>query len=262
MNSQAFSAPSGFLLADACLKDWPTGFYGWHPQRYEHNYSKYLERGGLVRPGMDVRPFVAVTGVTEVARCADMGRFYFLCLAFDQIVKEGVQGNFAELGVDKGHTAGLLANFARRIGTGLYLFDTFEGFTEKDLTGVDAGRRIEFADTSLEKVRAVVGEENTRFIKGRFPDSVTEIPDNLIFSLVHIDCDLYAPAFSALEYFYPRMAPGGFMIIHDYHSLYWDGLENAVDQFFFDKPECVVPVPDNMGTVTVRKSRKPSTHES
>lgn len=242
---------AGFVAAN--ISNWPDGFYGCHPQRYEHNYPKYIEQGGLVRPGLDVSSFVTANGVVDPARCADTARYYFFCLAFDHIVKEGLRGHFAELGVDKGHTAALLAAFARRIGVTLYALDTFEGFSEQDLKNIDAGRKIEFTDTSLERVRATVGEDHVRFIKGHFPGSTSQMPDDLTFSFVHIDCDLYAPTRSALEYFYPRMTPGGFIVIHDYHSLFWDGLEKAVDEFFHDKPETVLPVPDACGTVAVRK---------
>jgi hypothetical protein len=51
------------------------------------------------------------------------------------------------------------------------------------------------------------------------------------------------------------MAPGGFLIVHDYSSLHWNGAERAVDEFFADKPECVVPLTDGAGSVVVRKAR-------
>lgn len=59
---------------------------------------------------------------------------------------------------------------------------------------------------------------------------------------------------AALDYFYPRMVPGGFLIVHDYGSLHWNGAEQAVDAFFADKPESVVPLPDQAGSVVVRKA--------
>ena len=76
-----------------------------------------------------------------------------------------------------------------------------------------------------------------QYVQGFFPKSTDQIADNLKFCLVHIDCDLYSPAISALEYFYPRMVPGGFIVIHDYSSLGWSGAERAVDEFFADKVE-------------------------
>ncbi len=54
------------------------------------------------------------------------------------------------------------------------------------------------------------------------------------------------------------MVPGGFIIVHDYSSLHWNGAEAAVDQFFAGRPEAVVPLPDNAGSVVIRKARDPS----
>jgi hypothetical protein len=81
------------------------------------------------------------------------------------------------------------------------------------------------------------------------------MPDDLSFSLVHIDCDLYVPIVHALNYFYPRLAPGGYLIVHDYASLDWEGAEKAVDEFFADKPESVIPLTDGCGSVAIRRSR-------
>jgi len=103
-------------------------------------------------------------------------------------------------------------------------------------------------------VRARVGTENVRYVQGRFPESTEQISGDLRFCLVHIDCDLYEPIMAALAYFYPRLVPGGFMVIHDYSSLAWNGAERAVDEFFADKPEYVIPLPDGCGSAVVRRA--------
>ena len=147
-----------------------------------------------MRPHEDVQGFTA-GGMNR----DDMARFYFFSLAFDQICKEEVAGDLAELGVYKGHTATLIATMARRLGRTAWLFDTFEGFSERDLQGIDvAVQGATFDDTSLEAVRAAVGETNVRFVKGYFPDTAIEVPADASFCLVHIDCDLYAPIISSL----------------------------------------------------------------
>jgi hypothetical protein len=221
------------------------------PQRYTTNYPRYLARGGQVRLEEDVTGFVA----GERNR-GDMARFYFFSLAFDQMAKEGVTGDLAELGVYKGNTAALLATYARRLGSVAYLLDTYEGFNQNDIIGIDAGAKPQsFSDTSLEAVRSLVGESNVSYIKGYFPATASQLPADGRYCFVHIDCDLYAPMASALEYFYPRLVPGGFMVVHDYSSLHWNGAEKAVDEFFADKAECPVPVPDGAGSVAVRRAR-------
>jgi hypothetical protein len=222
------------------------------PQRYTQSYSRYLTVGGCVRPDKYLERYLAANAHNST----DMARFYFFCLAQDQIAKEGIEGDIAELGVYQGGTATVLATIARRLRRTAYLFDTYSGFDDGDLVGVDAGFSKGFTDTSLSAVRAIVGEENTRFIKGYFPQTVSEIPDDSRFCLVHLDCDLYAPLRSALEYFYPRMAPGGYLIMHDYSSLHWGGAEKAIDEFFADKVEPPIPLTDCGGSVVIRKARQ------
>jgi Macrocin-O-methyltransferase (TylF) len=224
------------------------------PQRYlGKHYSYYLRRGGVVLLEDFISGFVA-GGENH----HDMARFFFFCLTFDQLVREGVDGDLVELGAYKGHTATLLAKMARKLGRTAYILDTFTGFDPADVVGIDASVNVtHFRDTSLEAVRALVGEDNVRYVKGRFPQTAGQLPADGRYCLVHIDCDLYAPILSALQYFYPRVVPGGFLIIHDYSSPSWNGADKAVDEFFADKAEAPVPLPDSAGSVVVRKARLP-----
>jgi hypothetical protein len=226
---------------------WPYGVA--LPHRYSSHYEQYQALGGLVDVADDARAYAGPEPLRDVER------FLALSLAFDQIHKEGVAGDFAELGVYKGDTAAVLARHARRLGRTLWLLDTFEGFDERDFTGLDAGRASGFSDTSLEAVSQRVGLENTIYIDGYFPETASRLPDDRTYCLVNIDTDLYAPIKSGLEYFYPRMEPGGFIFVHDYGSLAWAGVEKAVDEFFADKPECVVSIPDGAGSVVIRRQR-------
>ena len=72
------------------------------------------------------------------------------------------------------------------------------------------------------------------------------------FCLVHIDCDLYAPFAAALQYFYPKLTPGAFMAMHD-KNIFWGGAEKAIDEFFADKREKLIPIPDKSCTAVIRK---------
>ncbi len=236
-----------FLLRVTTLG--PGTHVAYKPDRYSEKYDKYLERTGRdIIPG--IKKFLFRNRLNN---SGDLTRYYFLNLVVDQIYKEKIKGDLAELGVFKGNTAFLLAETAARLETTAYLFDTFQGFSESDLKGVDKDHGVLFAETSLAGVKALVGEQNVVYVEGFFPDSLVQVPDDLAFCLVHIDCDLYAPFCAALRYFYDRLVPGGFLVMHDYSSLQWDGAEKAVDEFFAGKPEKLVPIPDKSGTVVVRK---------
>jgi O-methyltransferase len=228
---------------------WPGTILAYEPDRYSENLAKYQGEPGL-RSNIDTRSFYYGN---QRNNCGDGVRLNFLSLTCDQLIKEGLRGSIAELGVYKGNTAFLLAELARFFNTTAYLLDTYEGFPDEDLVG-EGDQSNDFSDTKLESVRSLVGEKNVSFIKGRFPGTATAIPDAERFCLVNIDCDLYAPFSAALQYFYPRLLPGGFLIMHDYSSLYWPLVEKAVDEFFADKPERPILIPDKSGTAVVRKS--------
>ena len=223
----------------------PPTFPGFIPQRYSQNLNKYRSLGG--RYGSQENSISYANG--------DMVRFYSLSMAFDLIENDKIPGDVAELGVYKGDTACLFADFARKNSKYLYLLDTFSGFDDRDLEGSEQHLKGEFGDTALDYVKRRVGEQNTFFISGFFPETASQLNAAGRYSLVHIDTDLYAPIKAGLEYFYPRLNPGGFLIMHDYMSLCWDGAIRAVDEFFQDKPEFIIPVPDVAGTVMIRKTR-------
>jgi hypothetical protein len=145
----------------------------------------------------------------------DLPRLYALVLNLKQILADSVPGDFAELGVYRGNSVAVLAHYARAHGRQLYLFDTFQGFDARDLTGGDRDRHMEFRNTSLDLVRQTVGTDAVFWIKGYFPASIPSDFVGTQFSLVHLDCDLYEPMKAALEFFYPRLSPSGLLIIHD-----------------------------------------------
>ena len=147
-------------------------------------------------------------------------------------------GKFAEVGVYQGVTAKLIASV--KGDRELHLFDTFEGLppsSEKD-AGV---HRVSQYACSLESVQAYLeGHAQVYFHKGLFPDSTCDVEESQ-YAFVHFDVDLYQGTLACLEYFYPRMVPGGVMISHDYGML--AGVQRAFHEFMSDKPETIFEQP-------------------
>lgn len=183
-----------------------------------------------------------------IAQSGDPVRYTALALALDAIASDGVPGAMAEVGVYKGDTSRFLKR--SRPERTLYLFDTFEGFPDADLTTADA----RFRDTGMDYVAQRIGTtDGVVFRKGYFPETAAGLEDER-FAFVLLDLDLYAPMLAGLEFFYPRLAPGGFLVLHDYHNPESDrAVSRAATLFFADKPEWVVAVPDRWGSVLIRK---------
>ncbi len=146
----------------------------------------------------------------EYNNCGDFTRFYSFVLNLDQIIRDGIEGAFAELGVYRGNSASVLGYYARERRRELYLFDTFEGFDAMDIGGIDRGREEgHFSDTSMELVKKNVGDtDNVRYVKGHFPESIPDECAHKKFAFVSLDCDLYKPISEGLKYFWPRLSGG------------------------------------------------------
>ncbi|MEI6575436.1 MAG: TylF/MycF/NovP-related O-methyltransferase [Bacteroidota bacterium] len=184
----------------------------------------------------------------------DKLRFYSLWLMAEQLRKNKVKGAYAELGVYKGETARILHYLDP--DRELHLFDSFIGFSEEDLkgeTGDAATYTVKnFADTSLQKVRQFMGTSpKIHFHQGHFPETSKGL-EKLSFALVSLDADLYQPTKAGLEFFYPRLNPGGLIFIHDYNYR-WAGIQKAVDEFVKENSVCFVLLPDRDGTVVITK---------
>ena len=137
------------------------------------------------------------------------------------------------------------------------LFNTFTGFAEKDLEqeNTKGGKYTtkEFSDTNLETVKEYMNAgENVIYYPGYFPSTAIGL-DNRKFSFVNIDADLYLPTIEALCFFYPKLSPGGVILIHDYNHT-WDGIKKALDEFMPTIPETIIELPDWKGSAMIVKN--------
>lgn len=182
-------------------------------------------------------------------------RYSSIYLAIQDIYQHNIEGNFAELGVWYGYTSKILIKLAP--DKSWYLFDTFEGFDKKDLkASIKDADKISnwFKDTSKKHLREHLDKTSNIYIrKGYFPETAIGL-ENEKFAFVMVDFDLYQPIKAALEFFYPRLTKGGYMFIHDYNLPVFDwGGKKAVDEFFTDKKEFFIQLPDAYGSVVFKK---------
>lgn len=160
-------------------------------------------------------------------------RILFLKRFAERVYKEGIKGAVAEAGVFRGEFAKQINKFFP--DRNCYLFDTFEGFDERDYQFEEQKSMIfdvdHFKETSEMVVLAKMpNKENVFIIKGYFPESIGFLQDDK-FAFVNLDMDLYQPTLEGLRYFYPRMDESGIILIHDYFSEVFPNVEMAIDDF-------------------------------
>ena len=161
-----------------------------------------------------------------------------------------IPGAAAELGVYRG-------GFARWINRllperRLYLFDTFEGFDEKESAGCGEGFVGAHRNTAAEAVLTSLPHPERALIrKGLFPQTAEGLEGER-FALVSLDADLEQSTYSGLCWFLPRMEPGGYLLLHDYDNPKLPGVKRALERFEKEQGRlCAVPLCDVNGTLVI-----------
>lgn len=167
---------------------------------------------------------------------------------FSRIVYDNkMQGAVAEAGVFQGEFAKVINEkfFDRR----LYLFDTFEGFDQRDIA---LERKYNYSNEevghlNMTSEEMVLGKmkyvENCIIKKGYFPETATDVKDTFCF--VNLDMDLYKPTYEGLKFFWDRMEVGGVILVHDFFSEEYEGVQNAVKKFCAEKSVSLFPIGDS-----------------
>ena len=166
------------------------------------------------------------------------------------VVENKIPGTMVECGVWRGGSMMVIAEMLKRLGDtsrDLYLYDTFAGMTEPakiDMrfdgkSAVNLFEAITRQDgawccASLEEVSRNLNktgypDSRINLVEGKIEETVpTTIPNEI--ALLRLDTDWYESTLHELEHLYPRLVPGGVLIIDDYG--HWRGAREATDEYF------------------------------
>lgn len=179
-------------------------------------------------------------------------RILALCNAVDYLNKNQIKGDFVECGVWRG---GSMAAAAQTLLAGgdssrqLWMYDTFDGMSQPtdqdiDFMGQTAETLLKQQDrhdaqsvwcfSPLEEVKTAMADtgyplEKISFVQGKVENTLpTQTPRRI--SLLRLDTDWYESTRCELEYLFPKLVPGGVLIVDDYG--HWEGCRRAVDEYF------------------------------
>ena len=188
-----------------------------------------------------------ILGIADTSYRPD---FAALATAVDQTSK--FDGHIIECGVFRGST---LLGMAHRLAcrgirdVKLIGCDSFQGFPApskedalQDGTFHERALQGVYRETSYEalcsRVSALGYAQNIQILKGFFNDTLPQLSE-MKFSIVHLDCDLYQSYMTCLDFLYPRLLPGGYMVFDEYDIAMpvYPGARKAIDEFFANRPE-------------------------
>lgn len=169
-----------------------------------------------------------------------------------------LQGCNAEVGVYRGESAKIIheANPNKT----LYLFDSFIGFGELSTQDNPVLRSLFKEPRQFETTQSHFGKDaSVVIVMANFPDKIDMIED-MVFSFVHLDLDVYKPTKAGLEIFYPKMVKGGIILLHD--ATRTDlSVKKALDEFMSNKLEPLIFAGDSMTFGTFGESHRDDTSQ-
>src|SRR5262249_7945660 len=143
-------------------------------------------------------------------------------------IRDGVPGDLIETGVWRGGACIFMRAILEAYGDKqrkVWVADSFAGLPKPNEAKYDADRGDKhhtFGDLAVpretvEKNFEQYGllDDQVRFLEGWFKDTLPSAPINSL-AVMRLDGDMYESTIQALEALYPKLSPGGFVIIDDY----------------------------------------------
>ena len=194
---------------------------------------------------------IAIIRKVKPYTMTNVERIFALIQSVRYLLNANISGSIVECGVWRGGSMMAVAYAILQSGKpkrDLYLFDTFEGMTKPSHLDISCLRESatdlfvqlkrteqssEWCYAPLEEVQRNLfstgyPQDNLRFIKGRVEDKLPSLAPETI-ALLRLDTDWYESTRHELIHLYPRLSPGGVLIIDDYG--YWEGAQKATDEY-------------------------------
>lgn len=165
-----------------------------------------------------------------------------ICNCVKEVVEAQIPGDLVETGVWRGGASILMRAALEAYGDQerrVWCADSFEGLPAPDLNRYPQDQGMFWhtcpeLSVSLEQVRANFEkygllDQRVVFLKGWFKDTLPTAPIERI-SILRLDGDLYASTMDSLDNLYPKVSPGGFIIVDDY-GIPEDTCRRAIQDF-------------------------------
>lgn len=180
-----------------------------------------------------------------------MWRTYICCWA--ALKGRDLDGDFVECGVNLGGYSRAVASYVRldELDKKLWLLDTFDGLVQDQITAEEAAhgvKRGQYVECFERATHNFQGVENVRFIRGRIPDTLSQVASEAICYL-SIDMNCVAPEIAAAEFFWERLSSGAVIVLDDYGWARHAEQRKAFDAFAMERAVPLLALPTGQGII-------------
>jgi len=149
----------------------------------------------------------------------------------EDVIRKGVPGDLIETGVWRGGATIFMRGILKAYGITdrrVWVADSFEGLPKPDVAkyAADEGdihHTLDFLAVTMDDVKANFArygllDDQVCFLKGWFKDTLPSAPIKRL-AVVRLDGDMYESTMDSLSNLYPRLSPGGYLIVDDYGAV-------------------------------------------
>lgn len=194
------------------------------------NFEPELRREGRDWP-VEAETMIGLARLDNLERC------------IRDVLEKRVPGDLIETGVWRGGAAifmRAMLEVAGDVTRTVWAADSFEGLPKPDPVRYPADEGdIHWAQpplaVSLDEVKGNFArygllDDQVQFLAGWFRDTLPNAPIEQL-AVLRLDGDMYESTAVALESLYPKLSPGGYLIVDDYGNTQIPGCRQAVDDY-------------------------------
>lgn len=146
--------------------------------------------------------------------------------AVETVLREDIPGDLIETGVLRGGACIFMRAILKAYGVSdrkVWVADSFQGFPPFE----PGPGRLDYTGYNMSAVPRPVVEENFKryhlldqqveFLAGWFSDTLPSAPIEKL-AILRLDGDIYPSTMDALRNLYPKLSPGGYVIVDDYYA--------------------------------------------
>ena len=171
-----------------------------------------------------------------------------------------IEGDFVECGVNKGGFAMTAITYLdiTKLNKKFYLMDTYEGVVDALITPEE--RALGRTGPTIGNYTPCLDEVRDRFapfpfvviVPGAIPDTLPQVATDKV-SFLSIDMNSVAPERAALEYFWPKVQPGGMILFDDYGMGGHELQKKSHDAFAKANGVFLLTLPTGQGLIMKRR---------
>ena len=165
-----------------------------------------------------------------------------------------LKGDFVECGVNTGILSLAICDYLNfnSIEKIFYLFDTFSGIPESQMSSIEKPDRLQsnlkYPDCYEQTKLNFSQFPKARLVRGIVPNSFSEVEIDHV-AYLSIDMNITFPERKAIEFFWPKLSSGAMVILDDYG---WEGYEDqkqSMDEFALSVGVEILSLPTGQGLV-------------